>query len=325
MNSILNKKNLILNKLKELLTLYRNDPTKKFQSKAVFNAIKSIEEYNGDIISGSQLKTVCTGIGKGISDRIDEILNTGNLSELGNIQNKHEIISLFETITGVGIRRAEDWYNLGYRSIDDIKRVVNNGELSITHHIKLGLDFYDDIKLRIPREEIDKIKKVIEKSLKKIDKKLIFEICGSYRRGELNSGDIDIIITNPEYTTNIEEQNYLKRIIEFMTNSGFLIGHLTEKGDKKYMGLCRLKASLPARRIDIRVFSYPNYWAGLLYFTGNKEFNLRVRNKAIELGYSLNEYALTKKDTNELILLNSENQIFELLHLPYLSPIERRS
>jgi DNA polymerase/3'-5' exonuclease PolX len=102
---------------------------------------------------------------------------------------------------------------------------------------------------------------------------------------------------------------------------GFIVDHLTEKGDKKYMGFSKLRSK--ARRIDIRVFDYENYWAGILYFTGNKEFNIKIRNRAIEKGYSLNEYGLTNVSTGEKILLNSEEEIFSLLEIPYQSPLER--
>ncbi len=327
-----NKKERILFFLNKLLNIYQKDPSKKFQTKALFNAIISIENYNGLIIDGKQLQKELKGIGKGLSDRIDEILITGSLQECLVISEKNDICDLFKSITGVGDKRAEEWYDLGYRSLNDIKDAIQNKKISSTHHIDLGIKYYEDLKERIPRNEIDKMKKIIEKTLKKIDKDLIFEICGSYRRGQESSGDMDIIISNPKFVNNINQQNYLKIVVEKLTNDGFIIDHLTEKGDKKYMGFCKLQQSgtskrqdikNKARRIDIRVFDYENYWCGILYFTGNKEFNIKIRNKALELGYSLNEYGLTKKDTNEKIFLENENQIFELLKLPYSSPFER--
>jgi DNA polymerase beta len=185
----------------------------------------------------------------------------------------------------------------------------------------MGFKYYEDLKERIPRKEIDDAKKKISKILKKIDKDCIFEICGSYRRGQETSGDMDVIISNPKYVKGIAEQNYLKRVVEMGVTDGFVIDHLTEKGDKKYMGFCKIKKRV--RRIDIRVFDYESFWGGILYFTGNKEFNIKIRNRAIEKGLSLNEYGLTNISTGEKILLNSEEEIFTLLEIPYQSPIER--
>ncbi len=320
-----NKKDIIIFFLNKLLDNYKKDPSKKFQTKALINGIQSLQNFNGQIINGSQLQKDVKGIGKGLSDRIDEILNTGSLKECLIMNNKNDICESFKSITGVGDKRAEEWYDLGYRTLEDIFEAINSKKISSTHHIDLGIKYYNDLKERIPRKEIDKAKKIIEKTLKKIDKDLIFEICGSYRRGLESSGDMDVIISNPKYIHNIQEQNYLKKVVEKLTEDGFIIDHLTEKGDKKYMGFCKIPETQykKARRIDIRVFDYENYWCGILYFTGNKEFNIKIRNKAIELGYSLNEYGLTNKNTNEKIFLENENQIFELLKLPYSSPIER--
>ncbi len=321
-----NKKERILFFLNKLLDNYKKDPSKKFQSKALINAIQSLNNYNGIIESGKQLKKDLKGIGDGLANRIDEILTTGSLSEVSEVQqtdNKFEICDLFKSITGVGDKRAEEWYNLGLRRIEDIILAINEKRITSTHHINLGIKYYEDLKERIPRKEIDKMKKIIEKNLKKLDKDLIFEICGSYRRGNEDSGDMDIIISNPKYMNNISEKNYLKKIVELLTEEEFIIDNLTENGDKKYMGFCRLNKKSKSRRIDIRVFDYENYWTGILYFTGNKEFNVKIRNKALELGYSLNEYGLTRKSENSKIFLENEDQIFELLKIPYSSPFER--
>jgi DNA polymerase/3'-5' exonuclease PolX len=238
-------------------------------------------------------------------------------------EEKNQVIRDFLSITGVGEKRAEEWYQQGFRTLEDIRRAIEEKRIEVTHHILIGFKYEQDLKERIPRDEMDKLKKKIEKIIYQVDKELIFEICGSYRRGQSSSGDIDILVSNPKYIKNIQTQEYLKKIIQNGIASGFLIDHLTEKGDKKYMGLCKCTKKSKARRIDIRVFDYENYWAGILYFTGNREFNIRVRNRAIEKGYSLNEYGLKRIDTKETILLRTESEIFDLLEILYRSPLER--
>lgn len=327
----MSNKERILEKLQRLISYYQHDPTKKFQKKAIQVAIPIIQNYEKEIdqievFEEDIHKRGIKGIGKGILDRMRSILQTDTLEEFQQYESqdeKNQIMELFQSITGVGDKRAEEWYLLGYRSIDDIRNAIQRNDIQGTHHILLGLKYYEDLKNRIPRSEIDKMKKKIEKILKEVDPHLIFEICGSYRRGNADSGDMDLIVSHPSYIQNIQEQNYLKRIVEEGIRQGFLVDHLTEKGDKKYMGFCKNTKKGLGRRIDIRVFSYENYWAGILYFTGNREFNIRVRNRAIERGYSLNEYRLMKMDTKDTILLHSEEEIFQLLDLPYLSPLQR--
>jgi DNA polymerase/3'-5' exonuclease PolX len=320
----------ILHNLHRLLGYYQHNPEKKFQKKALENGIRIIESIesfeNVQVFEKKVQERGLKGIGKGILDRMKEIESTSTLQEFQEYiskEEKNKIMKEFLSITGVGEKRAEEWYQQGYRTIEDIRRVVEEKRLEVTHHILVGLKYESDLKERIPREEMDKLKKKIQKIIYGIDRNLIFEICGSYRRGQSSSGDIDIIVSNPSFIKNIQTQDYLKKIIQNGIASGFLIDHLTEKGDKKYMGICRCNKKGKARRIDIRVFDYENYWAGILYFTGNREFNIRVRNRAIEKGYSLNEYGLKRMDTKETILLRTEDEIFHLLEIAYRSPTER--
>jgi DNA polymerase (family 10) len=61
----------------------------------------------------------------------------------------------------------------------------------------------------------------------------------------------------------------------------------------------------------------------VIYFTGSKNFNVLVRQKAKGLGYSLNEYGLVNNDNGELRYLKSEEELFEILGIPYLKPTDR--
>ena len=89
------------------------------------------------------------------------------------------------------------------------------------------------------------------------------------------------------------------------------------------MGICLLNGYKIPRRIDIRVVNYKSYYTSLLYFTGNKNFNLYIRNKALHKNYSLNEYFLTDLNDNNVKYLKSEKEIFDLLKIPYLNPEQR--
>ena len=187
----------------------------------------------------------------------------------------------------------------------------------------------------------------------------IFEICGSYRRGKESSNDIDILISklnttnnyyndsnnnNTDTNTNSDTNSYtdtdsnndnskksnnyylkllineLKLPIKNNNNKSLLVDDITDKNIKtKYMGFCKYKDN-PIRRIDIRFVPYNSYFTALLYFTGSKEFNTKIRIKANELGYKLSEYNLIKKDTNKKIKINSEYNIFKKLKMEYLTP-----
>ena len=314
---------LIIGTLLKQLNLYKKDKSKKWKSIALQKAINSIKNLDFEIKSSVDVKGI-KGIGKGMLSRIDEILTTGTLSDLidENVIDVN-LIEKFKEITGVGDVKAEQWIKSGFKSVNDVLKAFNEGKLEVTHHIKVGLTYFNDFKQRIPRKEIEKIEKTFGKYLKHMNEDLIYQICGSYRRGCKDSGDIDIIITNPNVEKNIQKYKYLTNIVNLCKSKGFIIDDLTSMGEKKYMGVCRLSDSSKARRIDIRCFNKDEYPAALLYFTGSKNFNVLVRQKANGLGYSLNEYGLKDKSTNSLRSLNSEEELFEILKIPYLKPNER--
>lgn len=89
------------------------------------------------------------------------------------------------------------------------------------------------------------------------------------------------------------------------------------------MGVCKLNNNKIGRRIDIRVVDYSSFFTSIIYFTGSKNFNVYIRNKALENHYTLNEYSLSSLKDDTKIMLNSEEEIFKILNIPYLSPTER--
>jgi hypothetical protein len=206
----------------------------------------------------------------------------------------------------------------------------------------VGIKHFEDISKKIPRDEIDKMVKYLNIVIKNINKDLIFTCCGSYRRGKDKSGDIDCLITHKDMKT-IEDiqkwQQYndvtiISLLVNSLTKTGFLTDHLKE-GDKKYMGLCKLpnKKYKDHRRIDINLFPYNSYASALLYFTGSKNLNTKMRIKAINMGMLLNEHGLYKlkdkngteykKDKRVHILTLTEKSIFDKLEMEYLEPHER--
>lgn len=316
------KKELIIKNLEKLKISYLDDDSKKWNLRALNIALKNIKEYNDDFKSGSDLKKKIKGIGDKIAKRIDEILECGFLKELENLNLNENSYEELMSIVGVGKSRAKDWIKLGIRNITDLKENIKNKNLKITKNIELGLKYYDDLKSRIPREEITEMKKIIEKIILKVNEDLIFNICGSYRRGLNHSGDIDLLITHKEYDGDINKFNFLSKIINNLKKEKFIIDDLS-KGNKKFMGFCKLKHDLLARRIDILFIDYKSYYSSILYFTGNKYFNLFIRQKLLQKKMSLNEYYLKNLVNNEIIYLKSEKEIFDILEMNYLEPFER--
>jgi len=206
----------------------------------------------------------------------------------------------------------------------------------LKHSQLIGIKYLHDIEKRIPRKEIEGMEKVIRTLLTKMNKDIIMEVCGSYRRGNKDSGDIDILLTHPQILENDDlkrmNQNILLNLVIFLQQIGFLYDHITVDGNTKYMGICKLKNKYPYRRIDVRFISYNSFPSTLLYFTGSADLNKKMRIEAISKGYRLNEYGLYKlqfdKKSNKDILgekfnTPTEESIFKLLDMEYLIPTAR--
>jgi len=201
----------------------------------------------------------------------------------------------------------------------------------LNSHQLLGVKYFHDMSQKIPREEVQRAERILTASAKHMNKDLILTLCGSYRRGRAKSGDIDCLITHPDVKTmedlETNSVNVLAKFVEFLANLDFLVDHLTDFGKSKYMGFCIIKQSGKknniARRIDIRFIPFDSYGASILYFTGSKTFNTKMRTHALGKGYSLNEYGLKRLSDNVLIPCKTEEEVFKILAYPYKKPEER--
>lgn len=248
--------------------------------------------------------------------------------------NDYEILMIEKNIDNLEIYK---------NNVENIDRLIKYGKTIVlnkfqdTQYLKylhyeqlVGLKHINNINERIPRAEILIIENIIKTIASKISDDIIINICGSFRRGKNESGDVDVLLTHKKclYKNDImnANPNPLNILIYYLTKINFLVDHLTLSGGTKYMGLCKINNSIP-RRIDIRFIAYKSLGCSLLYFTGSKEFNKKMRTHALKKGYSLSEYGLIKmegrKKTDNIIYYSSEKEVFEFLEYPFKTPIER--
>ena len=300
-----------------------------YKLNSIRKAYKVICKLNLEIESGEDILHL-KGIGKGTVARIDEILETGSLSEVNeaDISGAHlEYIEDLTKIFGIGRVKAYELYTVhGIKSIEELRTALKKGDIDLPDAIKIGLKYVDQIDTRIPRSEMDEINSFLIYTGIDVDSELDIRVCGSYRRETPFSGDIDIIVAHPAIQTKkqAEESDLMVKFISHLEKKKFIIESLTSTQTKtKYMGLCKLKADRPVRRIDIRFMPQESYYAAILYFTGSGEFNRRMRGVANSLGYTLNEYQLTRLSDSKKIPVSSEKDIFNALNMEYEIPHNR--
>jgi DNA polymerase/3'-5' exonuclease PolX len=311
-----------------------------FRMKQIKNALAIIKKYPKKLTTENLDEFAeLPGIGKGTIDRIKEILKNGKLEELANFKdtaNKDKkIIEELESIVGVGRATALDFVKQGIKSVEDLKKKIASKEIEVNEKIQLGVKYYGKFFGDIPRDEITKIYKLIDKVIDKMNKhyklddssKYIFEICGSYRREKPTSGDIDVLVSKLGTKMELEDEiNHLDRLIKRLKkpitqndNQPLLIDDITDKYyETKYMGFAKYKDN-PFRRIDIRFVAHDVFPSALLYFTGSAELNKKMRALAKKMKLKLSEYGLTKEDGTK-IPVNSEYDVFKVLKIEYLEP-----
>lgn len=307
----------------EALELLRKDELvnkEVFKARAYKNAIETIK----GLPRVQSLKDVkdLPGIGKKIYAKIGEIIETGELERAEQI--KKDPRQVFQEIYGIGPVKAKELVEEhGITTIDELirkqARVLGPAQ-------RKGLQYYQEFQKRIPRSEMDLHKEVLECLLKEAIKRTPdskgsrVEIAGSYRRGMMDSGDIDVIVSNPQ-----DDIWLFLNLVEILKERGYLI-HVFSKGSKKILGVAQLDPSLPARRIDLLWTTQREYPFALLYFTGSGPFNEGMRRHVNEMGYSLNEYGITNAEDGTLIDtsgIKDERDIFQFFDLKYVRPEDR--
>lgn len=300
--------------------IIQNNPYGARAYARVINQIKLLEKVE----KMDDLKEV-KGIGKGIKGVLEEIFNTGETTKAieynSNMENK--FLEELQKIHGVGPSKAKELVlRHGIKSIEELKEkqdLLNDKQ-------KIGLKYYGQFDIRIPKAEMLKHELFIKKVIESIDPNYIVEIAGSFRRGAEDSGDIDVIITHPN-----EELNHDKMfddIVEKFKETKY-ITDLFAKGNKKCLAVSKILRHKVYRRLDLLMTKNNEFPFALLYFTGSQLFNIEMRNVALEKGYSLSEYGLKHlkgENKGEFVnhIFTKEEDIFEFLGYNYVPPTERK-
>ncbi|KAL1550910.1 DNA-directed DNA polymerase [Salvia divinorum] len=305
------------------------------RSFSYYKAIPVIEKLPFKIESADQVKNL-PGIGKSLQDHIQEIVNTGRLSKLEHFEKDEKVrsISLFGEVWGIGPTTASKLYDKGHRTLDDLEN-----EKSLTNAQRLGLKYFDDIKTRIPRHEVQEMESLLKKVGEEILPGADIVCGGSYRRGKASCGDMDIVITHPDgrshigflakYVKRLKDINFLREDLVFSIHSD----EGTDSGVDTYFGLCTYPGRELRHRIDLKVYPRDIYAFGLIAWTGNDVLNRRLRILAESKGFRLDDTGLfpathssgEKRGSKGSASLKfaTEKQVFDFLGFPWLEPNQR--
>lgn len=200
-------------------------------------------------------------------------------------------------IVGVGPKQA-DILLKKIKKYDDLYKEEIYKSLPVASQAYLK---YKPVKT-ISRKEIDKLNKIVGK---------IGMITGSYRRGKPESGDIDLVVQGISW----------EEIQKFFKNNGYTLAPPYSIGLKQLSSYIKLGKNY----VQIDIFRATNdieYTFMILYSTGSRLFNIRMRAVAKHKGLILNQYGLFDKN-GELIKLKTEKEILKYLGISWKEPSER--
>ena len=277
-----------------------------------------------------------------ILTKMDDIFRLGYLPQAQKSREdpKTKAIHLLSQLPEIGPSKANQLYEKGITSPQELLTKLETDSELINRKQKIGLRHFQDLAKRIPREEMHRWKEfltLIVEDIMKIynisDYKC--EIVGSYRRECNDSGDVDFFLSLPDYVSEETTSEIMKEIQDELIRIGSLQPDDTFScGSHKLMCVAKIGPQTTARHLDIFLFKQSQWAFAILHATGCGEFNVRLRNHAITLGWSLSEKGLSPTNKVKspkivtkptLTFFNKEEDIFHFLGLEMIQPRDRHS
>jgi len=282
-----------------------DDPADRFRARSYAYAIRKIKDLSFKLTKDTAQHIPLSPDSR-IYEKVLEFITTGVPISSGTGPTK-PILQELQHIYGIGPVKARELVDK--HGITTMNQMSMNLDL-LNDKQRIGFKYWETDLLGIPRQEI------VQHELLYRQIYTHFTITGSYRRGALSSGDIDILLTRPQNNAKCFQQ-----FIDTLLDRGYFIDTFAY-GSKKYMGYASINDEGVPRRIDVIYCSPVEYPFALLYFTGCGEFNIKMREYAKTKGYRLNEKGLFDIATDKKVAhpFVDEKSIFDFLGIVYLEP-----
>jgi DNA polymerase (family 10) len=308
----------ILDEIGTLLEIKGENP---FKTRAYQNGSRTIEgltEPLAKIIEEDRLKGI-KGIGKALQEKVTTLATTGGLPYYDELKASVPpgLIEMLK-ISGLGPKKIKAIHSeLGIDTVAGLETACTEGRLAALAgfgkktELKIleSLDFLRKFGSKHRIDEALAVAEPILESLRSHPDVIRCSIAGSLRRWKETIGDVDFLVSSTEPTN----------LIEFFTNQPGILSVLA-KGETK--ASLNLEGGIQA---DLRVVADGEFASALAYFTGSKEHNIVMRQRAIERGLRLNEYGLFRsqeetRDPELRLDCRTEEDIFKALDLTYVPP-----
>jgi len=309
--------------LYETADLLEIDGQDSFRIRSYRNAAQAIENHTEqikDIISDPKKVLAIAGIGKGMLTNLQELFKDGSLSVQADLLKKyHPSMLQLLKIQGLGPKTiALIWSAYKICDVDGVEKLAREGKIrelprmGEKHEQKLlkAIEDYRRISGRFlidaAETEANKLTEYLAK-FPGIDR---ITPAGSLRRGRETVGDLDILVTGTACCDDTERANAIEYVAKYPP-----LMDVIAKGDNKIS--FRLRSDL---QVDVRLLPPDSFGAAMQYFTGSKAHNVALRQRALKMGYTLNEYSLADLKTEKPVAGKTEEEIYAKLKLDYIPP-----
>jgi len=301
----------IFEQIASMLSILDENPFKiRAYKKAALNILELNEEIE-ERVSRDDVTDI-PGVGKDLANKTKEYVETGKIVEFEKLQEKVPLeMTELLGILGLGPKTLALLYKeLNVRGLKDLEKVLDGEE--VLKFKGLGQKKVDEIKRGIPllkesreRTRLGKVLPMAELIKKEVEKIKGTEgtiIAGSLRRMRETIKDIDILTISDDTENTVKEFTKLSFVKEVLASGSTKESIITKDGIQ----------------VDLRVVGPESYGAALLYFSGSKAHNVKLRTIASKNGLKINEYGIFKGE--EKIAGETEREMYGTLGLPLIPP-----
>ena len=301
----------IFREITKILEIKGDNP---FRIRAYERAAQNIDGLTEDIevfIRDDRLMDV-PGIGKDLANKIKEYVQTGKIKAYEDLKKTipKGLLDLLN-IPSVGPKTAKLLYEkLKIKDISDLEKAIKKNKLQgifgikekTIENIAKGIEVLKRGRERMTLAQAIQVADEFISALKKLSEVKRISVAGSLRRQKETVRDIDILMISKKPKKVMDEFSGLPNVVNVLA-----------KGETK--SSVRTKDDV---QVDCRVEEEKSFGAALLYFTGSKNFNIKLRQLAIRKGLKINEYGVFRKD--KFVCGRTEEEIFKILGMAYIEP-----
>lgn len=307
--------------LEEVGVLLELQGESSFRTNSYRNAARALLQMTDDlktVVEAGRLNQV-PGIGDSMREKVETLVKTGELPQLKELRAKVPpgVIQMLR-LPGLGPKKVKALHeDLGLDTLDALKAACEAGKVAdlkgfgakTQQKILDGLRFLGEVGERVRIDQAGPIGALLLDRLTKTPGVIRATLCGSLRRRRGTAKDVDLVASaensKPVMDAFVTQPEVIQVTGHGDTKSSIVIG-MNVDGHKVVMNA------------DLRVVPDDVFPFTILYLTGSKEHNVRLRQRALELDMSLNEYALTKGKKS--IPAETEADIYAALGLAYVPP-----